>query len=136
MAFSFQLLKAKSETNGLKAIAEREKRTLEAKKKTLAVRTENKTEDSAEIAAEITETETLIAATKTVVNSLPEGEKKEEEETNLMELELKLRRLKKSSTYSKPLVVVEYEYNGFLLDSQIAAIDQFLAQLDAYAATL
>jgi hypothetical protein len=130
MPFSVNLITLASEADALIALANRDKRGLEVRKQNLAYRTEN----VAERIDELKETQAQLDSTIAAINALPDGERKEDEITKKLELELKIRRLSRSgiSTVAK----LENQYDIELIDRQIAGIDAFIDELTARKAQL
>ncbi len=113
-----------------------EKRGLDARKETKDVRTENAADDSKDTAKEITETQAAIDASEIIINNLPDGDKKEDEVTKKMDLEVKLRKLKKAARGKSALELAQAEIQVFFLEKRVLALNEVITQLDAYIASL
>lgn len=136
MDFSVNLLTLASEVDTLLATAQRDKRTLEVRLQSLALRTDNSAEDSAELSAELVAAQASLAASVAILDTLPEGERKEDELTKKMELEVKVRKLTRSGNKRSAVSRIENEYDIDQLERQIAGIDAFIAVLNARKAAL
>ena len=136
MAFSLNLLTLKSEADSLLSTAQRDKRTLDVRKQSMALRTDNALENATEQTAELTETRFALNAANANIASLPDGERKEDEVTKKMELELKLRRLTRTGNKRSPISILENEFDLDILDKQIAGIDAFIAAITTRRADL
>ena len=131
MSYSLNLIALPSEADSLIQTAQREKRTLENRKETLLIRSENSVENSAELSAELAAAQASLEAANTLLPTLPEGEIKEAQITKKMELELKIRRLLKSGGKVGTIAIIEQEYDAELLDRQVSGIDAFIAAVTA-----
>lgn len=136
MPFSFNLITQPTEADSLIKTAERDQRTLVARKQSLEVRTENSAEDIVETSAEIAETNAKLTRVNANIAALPDGEEKEIEITKKMELELRLRKLNANGTKLNGVSVLEREYDIALMDAQLQKITSFIADVTAHKATL
>ena len=136
MSYSFNLITLPSECDSLTRTSQREKRNIEARQKSMAVRTENSAEDVQENAAEVISLTASIAASNTIIASLPDGPGKEKEITKKMDFEVRLRKLNEIGTRLNPVSQLEREYDMDLLDAQMEHIDAFIAAVAAHKATL
>lgn len=136
MPYSFNLITQPAEADSLIKTAERDQRTLVARKQSLEVRTENSAEDIVETSAEIAEINAELTNTNALLAVLPEGEKKEIEITKKLELELRLRKLNQSGSRQNAVSVLEREYDIALMDAQLQKITAFIAEVTAHKATL
>lgn len=117
--------------------AQRMKRALAHRLESFDMRIENTVENTAEYDAELAETNARLATANALIPTLPEGsELKEEQITEKMELELKLRKLTRSGNKlgSEAILVRELEMD--LLNRQIAGLDAFLGAITARKAEL
>ena len=117
-------------------IAKRDQAILDARITNLSVRNENSTENSAAYDAEVTELQTGIATSTTILASLPEGKYKEEEITKKLEMELRLRKLTMGEVSSDPKSVMEREYALAKLRKLKDAAVEFEAAVTARKAEL
>jgi hypothetical protein len=131
MAYSLDFLTQKSEADALLNTAQRDKRTLEVREQSLSLRTANSAEDSVELQAELNEARLLLETTNSVIATLPEGDRKEDEITKKMDLELKIRKLTRSGSRLSPVSKIENEYELDQLDRQLAGIDAFITEVTA-----
>ena len=131
MAFSLNLLTLTSEADTLLNTVLRDKRTLEVRKQNMALRTENSVENSVELTADLKASKLSLDSVNAIIASLPEGERKEEEITKKMDLELKIRKLTLSGSKRNSVSVLENEYDLDLLDRQLSGIDAFIAAINA-----
>jgi len=136
MPYSFNLITQPAEADSLIKTAERDQRTLVARKQSLEVRTENSAEDIVETSAEIAAINAELTNTNALIAVLPNGEKKEAEITKKMELELRLRKLNQSGNKQNAVSVLEREYDIALMDAQLQKITSFIAEVTAHKATL
>lgn len=136
MSYSLNLIALASDADILIQTAQRDKRNLQHRRETLMLRSENSAEDSAAHAAELSAATASLAAANATIASLPEGEKKEEEITKKMELELKIRKLSKSGNKLGTVATIEREYDADQLTRQIDGIDAFISAVTARKAEL
>lgn len=136
MSISLGIIKQVSEVDHLIKIAERDQRTLDARKKSLQVRAANSTEDFNDNASELATAQAKLAAANTIIATLQDGPDKEDEITKKLELELKIRKLSTSTTRLDAETIVEREYDVELIDAQLLVITNFITQLQALKATL
>jgi hypothetical protein len=136
MPYSFNLITQPTEADSLIKTAERDQRTLVARKQSLEVRTENSAEDIVETSTEIAEVNAELTSTNALLAVLPDGEKKEVEITKKMELELRLRKLNANGTRLNGVSVLEREYDIAQMDAQLQKITSFIAEVTAHKATL
>lgn len=113
-----------------------EKRGLDARKETKDVRTETAADDSKDTAKEIAETQAEIDASEIIIGNLPDGDKKEDEVTKKMDLEVKLRKLKKAARGKSALDLAQAEIQVFFLEKRVLAINEVITQIDAYIASI
>jgi hypothetical protein len=66
-----------------------------------------------------------------VIDSLPEGKRKQDEITNRMAVELRLRRLTGGANGDDPISIVERAFDVDRFDRDIAGIDAFVAAVEA-----
>lgn len=117
--------------------AQRMKRALAHRLESFDMRTENSVESSAEYDAEVAETTARLATATALIPTLPEGsELKEDQITEKMEMELKLRKLTKAGNKlgSEAILVRELEMD--LLERQIAGLDEFIGLVTTRKAEL
>ncbi len=136
MPYSFNLITQPAEADSLIKTAERDQRTLLARKQSLEVRTENSAEDIVETSAEIAEINAELNNANALIAVLPDGEKKETEITKKLELELRLRKLNQSGSKQNAVSVLEREYDIALMDAQLQKITTFITEVTAHKATL
>jgi len=136
MPYSFILITQPAEADSLIKTAERDQRTLLARKQSLEVRTENSAEDIVETSAEIATINAELNNTNALIAVLPDGDKKEIEITKKLELELRLRKLNQSGSKQNGVSVLEREYDIALMDAQLQKITAFIAEVTAHKATL
>jgi uncharacterized protein (DUF4213/DUF364 family) len=129
MSYSLNLVTTVGETDVLLNDAQHEKRTFDVRKQNLALRSDNSMENSAELTAELNESQLSLDAVNAVIASLPDGEKKENEITKKLELELKIRKLRASANKVNIVNKIKDEYELAQLESQIATVDAFIAAI-------
>lgn len=71
-----------------------------------------------------------------MIDSLPEGKRKQDEITNRMAVELRLRRLTGGTNGDDPISIVERAFDVDRFDRDIAGIDAFVAAVEARKAEL
>lgn len=134
--FTTSLITGVELADALIKIAKRDQAILDARITNLSVRNENSTENSAAYDAEVTELQTGIATSTTILASLPEGKYKEEEITKKLEMELRLRKLTMGEVSSDPKSVMEREYALSKLRKLKDAAVEFEAAVTARKAEL
>jgi hypothetical protein len=100
------------------------------------LRNENASENDAERAADILAAQAELQSLNTMIESLPDGTRKQEEITNRMAVELRLRRLTQGADGNDPVSVIERAFDLDRFDRVMAGIDAFLEAVAARKATL
>jgi hypothetical protein len=131
MSYSLNLITLPSEADTLIRMAQRDKRNLQHRLESFDIRNENSAEDAAELAAELAAARASLDASIAMLATLPDGERKEDEETKKMELELRIRKLTKSGNKKGAVAILEREYDAELIERELAGIDDFIAAVTA-----
>jgi hypothetical protein len=134
--YNLELLKTTAEVEPLLRMAKRDKRRANVRKETLDLRNEDATDSGADRAADILAAEADLEAANRLIESLPDGLRKNQETTKKMAIEVRLRRLKEGDTDDAPSSIVERSYDVDLRDRELAGIDAFIAALEARKAEL
>ncbi len=136
MKISLGLIRLPEEADSLLKTAQRDKRIFENRRETLNIRAETTAENAVELQIELTSTQGELTTVNAIIAALPPGDKKEEEITKKLALELKLRRLQETGSRTGALATIEKEYDADLLDRQIAGINEFIEAVTARKANL
>lgn len=136
MEVPFDLLTLQEEAQRLLEIAIMEKRILENKKETIAIRTENSTDDAQTLQYEIASAQAELNSLDTYIASLPEGKVKEKQITKRIAIELRIRRLNESGTRLGAEAIVQQVFDNAQLQSQIDNLATFITALEARKAAL
>ncbi len=129
--YNLNLISIRDEAEQLLRMAQRDKRTINVRKETLALRNENASENEAERSADIAAAEAELDSLTNLISSLPEGPRKEAEITKKLSVELRLRRLTLGNSDDSPLTIVERSYDTDLADREVAGIDAFITEVEA-----
>lgn len=130
MNFSLDLLTLPSEVDALLGTAQREKRTFEVRLQNLSLRTDNSAEDSVDLSADLTTAKAELAASTSILATLPDGERKNDELINKMELEVKVLKLTRSGNKRSAVARIESEYDLDQLERQLAGVAAFITALE------
>jgi hypothetical protein len=129
--YSLNLISTRDEADRLLRMAQRDKRTINVRKETLALRNDNASDNEAERTADIAAAQAELDSLNTLIGSLPDGPRKETEITKKLAAELRLRRLTLGSSDDNPLTIVERSYDTDLADREVAGIDAFITAVEA-----
>jgi hypothetical protein len=129
--FNLELITSAADADQLLRIAQREKRSIYVRRENLSLRNENASENGAERSADIVAAQAELQSLNTVIDSLPEGERKQEEITNRMAVELRLRRLTRGGDGNDPVSIVERAFDVNRFDRDITGIEEFVAAVEA-----
>jgi hypothetical protein len=129
--FNLELITSAADADQLLRIAQREKRSIYVRRENLSLRNENASENGAERNADIVAAQAELQSLNTVIDSLPEGERKQEEITNRMAVELRLRRLTRGGDGNDPVSIVERAFDVNRFDRDITGIEEFVAAVEA-----
>ena len=134
--FSLELITRAADAEQLLRMAQREKRSIFVRRENTSLRNENASEDGVERAADILTAQAELQSLNAVIDSLPEGKRKQDEITNRMAVELRLRRLTGGTNGDDPISIVERAFDVDRFDRDIAGIDAFVAAVEARKAEL
>ncbi len=129
--YNLELITSAADADQLLRIAQREKRSIYVRRENLSLRNENASENGAERSADIVAAQAELQSLNTVIDSLPEGERKQEEITNRMAVELRLRRLTRGGDGNDPVSIVERAFDVNRFDRDITGIEEFVAAVEA-----
>lgn len=136
MAFTLNLITVPQEADSLIKMANRDKRNLEHRKESFDLRNVNTAENAAENAGELSEANASLASVIALIATLPDGEKKEDEVTKKLDLELRIRRLTRSGSKTGAVATIEREYDADMIENQLDGIDAFITAVTARKAAL
>jgi hypothetical protein len=134
MNYSFNLITLPAQCDSLIKIAERDKRTILARKQSLSVRAENSAEDVSHNIAELAILNAQVAAHTASIATMPDGPEKEKEITKKMDMEVRIRKMNEGEL--TPMGQLERQYDIAQMDAQLLEIDAFIAAVAAHKATL
>ena len=125
--FSLLLITGAELADRLIKQAQRMKRALAHRLESFDMRTENSVESSSEYDAEVAETNARLATAAALIPTLPEGSDLQEDQiTEKLEMELKLRKLTKAGNKLGSEAIILRELDTDLLDRQIAGLEAFI----------
>jgi hypothetical protein len=136
MKASLQLVTLPEEADTLIRMAQRDRRIFSHSHESIDMQSENSEENALRTQQELAIAQADLAAATLVINTLPEGKKKEEEITRKMGLELKIRKLATTGSTSGFIPHIEKEYEAMLLEAKIVQIDAFISAVNARKAEL
>jgi hypothetical protein len=128
--YGIELINSTDEADLLLRMARREKRTLNVRRESLALRNENASDNEAERNADILAAQSELDALTSLINSLPDGARKEAEITKKLSVELRLRRLTIGGSDENPVTVVERNFDTSQMDREMAGIDEFITAVE------
>lgn len=134
--YNLELITSAADADQLLRMAQREKRSMYVRRESLSLRNENASEDGAERAADQSALEAELQSLNAMIENLPEGTRKQEEITNRMAVEVKLRRLLQGSNGKDPVSIVERTFDVDRFDRDIAGIEAFVTAVEARKAEL
>ena len=125
--FSISLITGAELADRLIKQAQRMRRALNHRLESFDMRTESSADNTAEYDAEVAETNARLATANALIPTLPEGtDLKEDQITEKMEMELKLRKLTKAGNKLSSEAIILRELDMDLLNRQIAGLDVFI----------
>ena len=127
--YNLNLVTSPGDIDLLLRMANRDKRTANLKKETLALRTENASENETERAADLLAAQAELASLNALIESLPAGPRKELEITKRMAVEVRVRRLTQGGSEESPVSIAERSYDLDLMEKEMTGIDSFITAL-------
>lgn len=125
--FSISLITGAELADRLIKQAQRIRRALNHRLESFDMRTESSADNTAEYDAEVAETNARLATANALIPTLLEGtDLKEDQITEKMEMELKLRKLTKAGNKLTSEAIILRELDMDLLNRQIAGLDVFI----------
>ncbi len=131
MAYSVNSIVTKADCDALLSIANKEKSDLAFRKISLERQQSNYSSNSVEINAELTAINAEVSALTTIVNSLPDGDLKNEQLAKLKRAELKQFLLTDRKDDYGAVALLNKEFDLARVDKEIAECDVFIAAIEA-----
>jgi hypothetical protein len=136
MDYSIEKLQTAADCNSLQALVNKEKSDLEYKKLTLERSHSNYSERSTRISSDLALTTTEISALATILETLPEGNAKEEASVKKTKAEYHLFTLNEQSDQYGVVPLLEKEMEITLIEKQLAEMDVFYQAVEDKKNTL
>ena len=135
--FSLLLITGAELADRLIKQAQRMRRALNHRLESFDMRSESSADNTAEYDTEVAETNARLATANALIPTLPEGtDLKEDQITEKMEMELKLRKLTKAGNKLGSEAIILRELDMDLLNRQIAGLDVFIGLVTTKKAEL
>lgn len=131
MAYSVNSISTKADCDLLINIATKDKGDLEFRKVSLQRQQTNYSENSVEIAAELTAVNAELSALTTIINSLPDGETKDAQITRKKKAELKQFLLTERKDNYGSVALLSKELDLERVQKEIAEINAFVVAIEA-----
>ena len=127
MPYSLDKLTTAAECDAVITVAEKEKKDLSFRKTSLERQKENYAENSVEIDADLLATDAEITALQSVVNTLPPGDARDENEKRLKRLELKKFLLQQRDKDYGGVALLIREFDLERVTKELTEADAFIA---------
>lgn len=135
MNYNFTLLTSKADVLKLVALATAEKDDLEFRKAVLLRKAKNSADSSNDIEADIQRLNSDITVTETIIATLPDGDKKTEENIKLMGFEYKKAKLLQRRNNNGVIALFETELDVGKIEKELEEVDGFISGLNDRLAT-
>ena len=136
MSYSTNKITSIADCDLLLALASKEKANLEFKKLSEERQKTTYSENSIEIEAELQSVNAEIAATETIINTLPDGTTKDDSEKKKTKLEYRKFILEDRRENYGVIPLLQQEMDLARLGHELTEVDTFIAAVSAHRATL